>query len=322
MRCVKSEVVQSNSDLYDLEIEGGDGNYVVEGIVAHNSNFRVGFHGTRPFMVGTHTSRVVDSRLDPASWPEGHLIRKALEWCVAEGLEGRLKTFRANHPEITSLAIYGEICGFKCSDLHYGRTSETEVLLFGEVAVNSTFLSYDAAMAVIGELFPGRTDLVLPVLYRGKPDADVFKRLRDQASALAASRGVVQISEGVVIRPTTEVIVRTGRLTCKYKSPLYEERKSLRSGDPGNLPVYVSAYDLLCDFVTEERIRHVVAKARGSGMVLTPKSTRTLSDLIYADIRKESVGEWPEGSEHLSEDTLRNWVGKLAGEMIQGVISE
>jgi phenylalanyl-tRNA synthetase beta chain len=301
---------------------------------AHGSNARFGFHGSRPFMVGTHGARVVDSRLASASWPDGHLVRKTLEWVLRHDVRGRVAKFREKNPDVTSLAVYGEICGWKCSDLHYGRTSESEVLLFGEVAVNGRFLDYsDAIYLIHNELFPGfhgdvgskplwMSNILLPVLYVGKPDLDTFKRLRDQPSALAAARGVSQISEGVVIRPTRETLskVTLNRLVGKYKSPLYEERKSLRDKDPGTLPTYVTAYDLLADFATEERVRHVLAKAESGGMVVDKRRMRDVGGLLYEDIRKESAGEWPAGSETLDEGTLRRWTFDLAGETIARLI--
>jgi hypothetical protein len=320
--------IEWTDDLHDLEIEGGDGSYIVEGVVVHNSNFRAGYHGSRPFMVGTHTSRVVDDRLDLTTWPEGHLIRKSLEWVERENLRDRIATFRSMHPGVRSLAIFGEISGFKCSDLHYGCTEskETRVMLFGEVAVDGQFLGYDDAIDVLGEVFPDRSlgEMMVPVLYRGKPDLKVFKRLRDQPSVLAAKRGAEQINEGIVIRPTTESVSKAtmNRLIAKFKGPLYEERKSLRDVDPGVLPVYVNAYDLLYDFVTDERIRHVVAKAEGSGMTIEPKKNREIAKLLYADIRKESSGEWPAGSEALDEGTLARWTSDIAGESIARIVGE
>jgi tRNA-binding EMAP/Myf-like protein len=288
----------------------------------HGSNFRVGFHGSRPWMVGTHTSRVVDSRLAADSWPEGHLVRKSLEWCDRLDVKGLVTTWKAKHPEVTSLSVFGEICGFKCSDLHYG-TKESEVRLFGEVAVNGRFLDYDDALNVLGQIFEGRSvgSMMVPVLYRGKPDMALLKELRDRPSTLAAQRGEKQISEGVVIRPTMEAVSRVtlNRLCAKFKSPLYEERKSLRDADPDKLPVYVTAYDLLQDFVTDERIRHVLGKAEASGMTVEKKQMKDIAGLLYDDIRKESVGEWPAG-ESFDEGTLRRWTFNIAGEALSRLI--
>lgn len=289
----------------------------------HGSNTRFGFHGSRPYMVGTAESRVVDSRLDPATWPKGHLVRKTLEWGESVGMGDRVAKWRTANPTVTSLAVFGEVCGFKCSDLHYGRTDQSEVLLFGEVAVDGRFLGYDDSIDVLTHLFPEGVDKhMVPILYRGKPDVDVFKRLRDQTSVLAGRRGTVQISEGIVIRPTTEGVskVTMNRLLAKYKGPLYEERRSLRDADPNQLPIYVSAYDLLQDFVTDERIRHVLSKVEASGGVIEKKQMSDFANRLYDDIRKESIREWPPGSELLSEDTLRKWTFRIAGESMASLI--
>lgn len=293
---------------------------------AHGSNARFGYFGARPYVVGTHTSRVVDSRLRADTWPQGHLIRKTLEWGERVEMAARLAALRAAHPEITSIAVFGEICGFKCSDLHYGQTAESEVRLFGDVAVNGRFLDYDPAVALLQSLFPEAPidTRMVPVLYRGAPDLAVFKRLRDQVSTLATWRGAQQISEGIVIRPSAERIssVTMNRLIAKYKSPLYEERASLRGADPDALPVYVSAYDLLADFVTEERVRHVLAKAEASGAKIEKRYLKQLAEALFADIQKESVGEWPADAAQLDTKTLVRWTFTLAGEMLTRVVEE
>lgn len=291
----------------------------------HGSNARFGFHGRRSLMYGTHTSRIVEDRMDPTTWPAGHLITKFLTWAQEQDIAGRIERIRKAHPEYTSLAVYGETYGFKCSDLHYGLTG-SEVRLFADVNINGVWLGYEEAIEFIsGSLFPERpvTDVLVPILYRGKPDPLLLKQLRDQPSDRAKrAGGQTQVSEGVVIRPTTERFseVSKDRLIAKYKSPLYEERKSLRDADPTVLPTYVTAYDLLADFVTEERIRHVLAKAEASGVGIEKRNIRTFGDMLFADIQKESVGEWPPGSETLDQRVLSRWTFALAGEMIAKAI--
>jgi hypothetical protein len=285
----------------------------------HGSSFRAGFHGSRQLMYGTHTSRVLDERVSSTTWPNGHLVQKMLLWSEAVDLPSRIARYRAAHPDVTSCAIYGEIYGFKCSDLHYGMAG-SEVRLFGDVTVNGKWLSYDDALAVIAELFPdvALTDLLVPVLYRGKPDLAVFKILRDRPSTRAGQAGKHQVSEGVVIRPTTEVFSETAkdRLIAKYKSPLYEERKSLREADATVLPTYVTAYDLLTDFITEERVKHVLQQAVASGMTIEKRNIPQFGSMLFADILKESVGEWPPGSELLDQRLLARWTNALSGEML------
>lgn len=293
----------------------------------HGSSWRFGLNQSGKFVVGTHTARVIDSRMASDSWPTGHLIQRGLKWVEQQNIQNRVATYQHLYPEVRSLGVYGEICGYKCSDLHYGA-QDSEVRLFGEVTVNGQFLGWDASMKVINELFPDLTsgdvnrNLMVPPLYRGKPDLYRLKAMRDQQSALSATRGEHQISEGIVIRPTSEAVskVTLNRLIAKYKSPLYEERKSLRDKDPATLPVYITVYDLLADFVTEERIRHVFQRAEASGMIIEKRRMRDLGNLLYEDIRKESVGEFPPGSDSLDEGTLRRWTFDLSGEMLSKMI--
>lgn len=293
----------------------------------HGSSWRFGFTPTRNFVVGSHTARVIDSRMSSGAWPSGHLIQKALAWIERENIRDRVDAYRSRLPEVTSLGVYGEICGWKCSDLHYGQTSESTpgVKLFGEVTVDGRFLGWNASLKVLRELFPDlEEDWMVPILYRGPPDLAVFKKLRDQPSEYARRNGAQQVSEGIIIRPTTEKLSpgTMNRLVAKYKGPLYEERKSLRDKDPNQLPTYVTAYDLLADFVTDERILHVLAKAELGGLVIEPKAMNKVIPLLYKDIRKESVGEWPAGSENLDEGVLVRWLHDIACGEVARVIQD
>jgi phenylalanyl-tRNA synthetase beta chain len=293
---------------------------------SHGSNFRVGFRGDE-YLVGTHTSRVLPSRMDSESWPKGHLIAKALRWCEAVEMKMRVMLWKARHPEANQLGVFGELMGFKCSDLHYGWT-DAGVRLFGEVQVDGKFLDYDAACDVISELFPeiALADLLVPVLYRGRPDHDLLRKLRDEPSALAAEKGVEQISEGIVIRsnPETYSEISHDRLIAKWKGPLYCERKSLRRLDPSVLPTYLTAHDLIFDFVTAERIRHVWAKAQASGIPLDMRHVHKVSELLFDDIVKESAGEWPEGEgpETMDRKVLVKWTKAIAADLIAMVMQD
>ena len=291
---------------------------------SHGSNFRVGYMGTE-YLVGTHTSRVIPSRMDASTWPKGHLIKKALTWCDKVGMQGRVEKWRVAHPGTYQLGVFGELMGFKCSDLHYGWT-DAGVRLFGEVQIDGKYLSYDDAVAVLVELFPEHdiNTLLVPVLYRGKPDHNILKELRDRPSTLAAEKGVAQISEGIVIRANPEMYseISHDRLIAKWKGPLYCERKSLRNKDPEELPVYLTAYDLIFDFVTAERIRHVWQRAQASGIPLHMKHIVQVSEMLFDDILKESKGEWPVDPEKMDRKVLVKWTKTIAADLIAMVMQD
>lgn len=293
---------------------------------SHGSNFRAGFRGDA-YLVGTHTSKILPSRMEASSWPEGHLIGKALRWCEEHALEGRIRAWREAHPEADQMAIYGEVMGFKCSDLHYGEKGAL-VRLFGEVQINGVFLDYDDALGVIAELFPDHSleNLLVPMLYRGKPDAALLKELRDKPSTLAAANGVEQISEGIVIRANPETFseISGDRLIAKWKGPLYSERKSLRSMDPEELPRYLTAHDLIFDFVTAERIRHVWSRAQASGLELSMRNINEVVEMLLDDILKESEGEWPDGTSIIDFDfdVLLRWTRNISNDLIAMVMQD
>ena len=285
---------------------------------AHGSNSRFGFCGDT-FLVGTHTSKIIPERLDLSTWPKGHLIHNLLSWVERNGVEARVMKWKAANPEVTSLAVYGELMGFECSDLHYGR-KDTTVRMFGEVNVDGKWLDYDEAVKVVYNLFPCATadELLVPVLYRGKPDQDVLRKLRDQSSTLAQEKGEEQISEGIVIRTNPEAYseIQNDRLIAKWKGPLYAERKTLRNRDPNELPLYLSAWDLIFDFVTDERVKHVIAKAEASGVEVHMQNSYRFAELMLDDIIKESEGEWPSDSVGLERNVLVRWTRDFMGDTL------
>lgn len=282
----------------------------------HGHNVRFGYTRTRKWCVGTHTARVIASRMGSDKWPVGHALQKQFLWLERMKVEERVQAWKEAHPKVWSLAVYGEGYGWKCSDLHYGLKDESRVILFGEVNVNGSFLNWTDSKQVLRELFPDMPDLLVPVLYQGPAlTFEQLKQLRDMPSILASRRGVHQISEGVVVQPLVEMFSarEMTRLAAKFKSPLYEERASLRDLDPTELPVYANANDLINDFITAERIQHVLMKAHLSGTEVTPKNTRLFAQLLLEDIQKESEGEWPEQPK---QGVLLSWVMRIGGTLL------
>lgn len=290
---------------------------------SHGSNFRAGYRG-ETYLVGTHTSRVLPSRMASTSWPDQHLLAKALRWAESIDLETQVMAWKAKHPEVTQMGFFGELMGYKCSDLHYGETTQY-VKLFGEVQVNGRFLSYDDAVLVLKELLPAQDvdSMLIPVLYRGKPTHEILRKLRDLPSTMAKANGADQISEGIVIRANPEAFsnISKDRLIAKWKGPLYSERKSLRDLDPETLPTYLSAHDLIFDFITEERIRHVWQRAQASGVALSMKNLNQIATLLFEDILKESKGEWPQEAP-LDHRVLIRWTRTIAADMIAMVMQD
>jgi tRNA-binding EMAP/Myf-like protein len=287
----------------------------------HGWNFRIGYTESRPYIIGTHTARIVDSRMSPDTWPKGSQGHVVLTWAAKNGMKDRIAEFRANNPEINNFALFGEVVGPGVTDLHYGLTEPRVVFFNGQVAVNGRYLDYDKAREIQDELLD--TADLLGILYRGQPFESVFKRHRDEPSRFAATNGVEgQISEGVVILPAKESISpsQLNRLVAKYRSPLYEERKSLRRADTNTLPVYLSAYDLLSDFIVAERVRHVFRKVESFGGAILPQNSRLLAERLFDDIMKESEGERPEDWRTLDRNTLVTWTLKIAKPLFDEII--
>ena len=77
---------------------------------ADGSNIRFGYDN-RGYLIGTHTSRILND--NPSDWSKGHLIEKALTWAKNVDIKNRIMLWKSKHLTCTSLAVYGEVCGFK-----------------------------------------------------------------------------------------------------------------------------------------------------------------------------------------------------------------
>jgi Rnl2 family RNA ligase len=109
-------------------------------------------------------------------------------------------------------------------------------------------------------------------------------------------------SEGIVIRPIHELTFNGGgRWIIKYKNEEFRETKSKREVTPEKQEVLSNAQEIASDFVTEERLRHVLDKTPYHG----PESTGPIIKAMVADIKLESEGE-VEWSKEVEKAISRN----------------
>lgn len=224
MRCLKVETVETNSDLHDLEVEGGNYNYVAEGIVVHNTNCQIGhvpglnheelFFGGDIY-VGSKGLSAKGLVMKNNEKNAGNLYVRSLTALLEDGLGERLKA-ASDAREGQAIRIFGEIYGKGVQDLAYGLTT-TAVAVF-DIKVGDHFLPYDERLSLAEELgLP-----VVPTLYEGPYDLEALIVHRDGKDTLSGTN----VREGIVI------VARDGgrhehhgRKIGKWVSPDYLERR-------------------------------------------------------------------------------------------------
>lgn len=135
---------------------------------------------------------------------------------------------------------------------------------------------------------------VVPELYRGKPDPKILESLVVKPSVVASLNGVAEPKnhEGIVIKPIIPAKDRKGDwLITKFKNPSFEERKSKREKTSIESPeVLKSINDFVTEFVTEERLTHVLDHLRDKGIEVNDiKSTPHVLKEFGNDIEREGA---------------------------------
>ena len=168
--------------------------------------FMIYLYGEYEFVYGTHNVQL--QSVNQKNFYDGNIYYDAVKKYDLEKY----------CPEDT--IIYGEVYGTKVQDLEYGLKNETDLVVF-DVKVNDRYLSYPE---LVGFACAHKLQLV-PELYVGEYSENTLKTYTKGESVLAALNGVVQIREGVVVKPFIEDIhPKLGRKILKSISEDYLTR--------------------------------------------------------------------------------------------------
>lgn len=235
MRCISVEPIDTDSNLYDLEIDGGNNNYIANGIVVHNTFaafcFWPGLNHPEllngewfAYSKGLGAQGLVfkHNEANKANLYQRQLVNGGLVEKMAEHFEQVWSARRMNaftYSRDWPITILGEIFG-KVQDLHYGQS-------------NVAFRVFDVYVGEPGKgfwlnwdeltLFCKQTNLELvPVLYEGPYDESIMIKIRDGLDTISGSH----IREGCVIKSSNNRKTDTiGRAILKMVSPDYLLRK-------------------------------------------------------------------------------------------------
>lgn len=192
--------------------------------------------------------------------------------------------------------VFGEAYGGRCQGMKATYGDKLDFVAF-DVRIGETWLSVDNAAEVVAKL-----GLKFVHFVRIKTDLTEIDRWRDAPSEQAFRNGCAdpanpetwKIREGVVLRPIVEMYRPGrddgGRIICKHKRPEFSERKSKADTevDPEKRKVLEDAEAIADEWVTDERLRHVLDKlGNPSDMAETGKVIAAMVE----DVTREAAGE-------------------------------
>lgn len=191
--------------------------------------------------------------------------------------------------------VYGEAYGGKQQGMRNTYGDKLCFITF-DVKIGDTWLNVpnmaDVATKLGLEVVPWR--LVSTAL-------DVLDAERDKPSEVAVRRGISEPREreGVVLRPPIEVTDNRGmRIIAKHKGESFRETSKPRPVvDPDKMAVLAAAQDIADEWVTPERLRHVLAKVEIDGKQVDMSATPIVIAAMIEDVYREGQGEIVESRE-------------------------
>lgn len=141
---------------------------------------------------------------------------------------------------------------------------------------------------------------------------------RDAPSIVSVRRGIAgpKPREGVVLRPLMELTKNNGeRIICKHKIEKHSERMTPQKvEDPAKLKVLEEANAIAEEWVTPNRVEHVVSKLESTGHLGRLLTVQDMANFISA--MKEDVTREAKGEIVVTKEAL-NAIGKKAVELFK-----
>lgn len=303
------EDTKISSERYDIETTTH--NYFANGVLVHNSNFRIGFPlGMADLSNIRFGSRELDYEDPKFSLPRG------VEWFQARPeLLARMWDVLKSYG-LKDVVVFGEIFGpgVQAKGVRYAVDGDQQTLFRAfDIMVGEDLLTYDLFCEVADKMGLPR----VPEVWRGAPSIDAFDALLDRVSAAALENGVLDdsnLAEGVVIR--SNPLLRTHRgdwLIVKHKTAKFSEVAHAPTGKRIESPADAFAQT----YVTEGRIRNASGRLQERGVALSNamQDVPNLTTEVIADLRKES--DWPEG---FSDKQMSRPVSRVLGPIYRSML--
>ncbi|MFH1829961.1 MAG: RNA ligase family protein [Pseudomonadota bacterium] len=226
--------------------------------------------------------------------PESKEGQGFISWMLATGLDKKIKTAFIGHDVI----LFGEWHGSGTPSKGWPQIQKGICYIKGndfrvfDVRLDGKYLSQDEVL-----VWAAKVGLkTMPVLFRGRPDGEVFNSLIDTMSRVGEENGIVDAEntiEGIVIRPTEmQWDVKGNPIMAKYKVGRWAERASAASHPrtpPKERPVIPGAKEFAHEFVTPMRLNHVLDQLRENGIPIDIKSLGEVMKRMGQDIKREGA---------------------------------
>lgn len=189
---------------------------------------------------------------------------------------------------LEKIVIYGEAYGGKCQGMSDTYGKELKFVAF-DVKMNDVWLSVPQAHD-----FAGKTlglDFVHYVKIPTTFEAIDAERDADSVQAVRNGIGAGKKREGIVLRPLIEVRKNNDeRVISKHKRDEFCETKTPRQViDPAKLEVLAQAERIAEEWVTLERLNHVLDKMPGAHLEQIPDLIRAMIEDVYREGKGEIV---------------------------------
>jgi len=202
--------------------------------------------------------------------------------------EKLLAKFKEEFGDI-KVKVYGEAYGGKCQGMSHKYGKDLKFVAF-EVEVDGMFLNVPTAHRVVEKLGLEFVDYVLIDCTIENLDKE---RLKPSIQAIRNGCGDNHKREGIVIRPPIEVRMNNGeRVMAKYKNDDFEERKNTpKVLDASQQQIMEDAEAIADEWVTAQRLDHVLDKIFLNGEPLSMDKTGEVLKAMIEDVMREASGE-------------------------------
>ena len=238
MKCVNIEYVNESYDLCDLEIDGGNNNYVAEGVVVHNTFCQV---VALPYRNECPDGEHIYIEYEKEAEQIKGYVAVSSKGLGAKGLFLKHNEKNEKNVYIRATSQYfkalvewatyydrpitmcGEVFGDGVQDLKYGMLNQIAFRCF-DVYVGYRGQGYWFDDISLTQFCETLSITRVPVLYRGPYSNQIVQQLTQHTKSVFDSK---QVREGIVIKPINERQHKyLGRVVLKSINEDYYVRKN------------------------------------------------------------------------------------------------
>lgn len=204
---------------------------------------------------------------------------------------------------LEAVTIYGEAIGGKMQGMSHTYGKELKFVAF-EVKIGHCWLDVPKAHKFCKEM-----GIEFVAYEKTSTNLEDLDRERDRPSRQAKRNGIIEdkISEGIVIRPLIELKKNNGaRIIAKHKRDEFmETQKPRKVQDPAKLKVLTEAKAIAEEWVTINRLSHILQKIEDVSM----ENIKEIIKTMIEDIKREG------DKEIIWNKTVEKYIGQTTAKM-------